>query len=103
MPKVPQVSDFDLLNTDGPTIETNTDEAGVNGVLGVKPPLLPQFTPERHLTMPCYDAGEPVNDNTLYGEGFTPAEICYDLMGGTLDEARMQRQKQGFAALLDSL
>ena len=103
LPEVPQVSDFDLLNTDGPTVETNTDEAGVNGVVGVKPPLLPQFTPERHLKMPCYDAGKPVDDGKLYDEGFTPAQICYALMDGTLDEARMQRLKQGFAALWDSL
>ncbi|KAG7008199.1 hypothetical protein G7Y79_00006g018190 [Physcia stellaris] len=103
LPEVPQVSDFDLLNTDGPNVETNTDEAGVNGVVGVKSPLIPQCTPEGHLKMPCYDAGVPVDDDNLYDEGFTPAQICYALMDGTLDEARMQRLKQGFAALLDSL
>lgn len=103
LPEVPQVSDFDLLNTGGPNVETDADEAGANDVVRARSPLVPQLNPERHLKMPCYDAGEPVDDDKLYDEGFTPAQICYALMDGTLDEARMQRLKQGFAALLDSL
>ena len=46
---------------------------------------------------------EPVDEDRLWDEGFTAGQIMVDLAQGKLDEARMQRLKAGFYALLDSV
>ena len=46
---------------------------------------------------------EPVDEDQLWDEGFTSGQIMVDLAQGKLDEARMQRLKAGFYALLDSV
>ena len=94
LPKIPKLSGLDLPHLNDPHSGTDvvlTDDS-VPGPTGYK-----------DLKLATYDAGEPVDDAKLGDEGFLTAQICYDVMDGTLDEARMQRLKQGFAALLDSL
>ena len=46
---------------------------------------------------------EPVDEDTLWNSGFMTGQIMQDLAAGRLDDARMQRLKAGFFALLDSL
>ena len=94
LPEIPEISSFDMPHPDDPDSRNDVSS---------RDDCAPGLAAYKHLKLATYDAGEPVDSDKLGDEGFLPAQICYDLMDGTLDEARMHRLKQGFAALLDSL
>ena len=103
LPKISQVSRFAMSLRDEANSKMNGYIEEVNGTAGEDAINMAKPFLAGAANFPSYDAGEPVDDGRRLDERFMNADICEDLVDGTLDEARMRRLRLGFAALLSSL
>ena len=103
LPEIPCVSSFNISETNG--LNTGNEREGQRGGEGsgdrlARDPLM-MLKDSEELSTQYED--KPVDEVKLRAEGFALDQVCYDFVEGTLGEARMQRLRLGFIALLNSL
>lgn len=103
LPEIPRVSHFNIPNQSILDSATSMDVADFGDSISKPMDIDSNPIAEVIQDLSSQNVEEPVDDAKLFQERFLTAQICYDIVDGTLDEARMQRLKMGFTALLDSL